>query len=80
MLNLWPSFKNQCIQVFLFALYECSLFNTNLGFTNRLQGFCLTLSRLPTSRRRFFEVVRAIEQEARNSAGIGGEHDIEAVI
>ncbi|WCJ31030.1 hypothetical protein M5689_012547 [Euphorbia peplus] len=36
------------------------------GLSRRLQGFCLTLSRLPTSRRRFFEVVKAIEEEAKN--------------
>lgn len=36
------------------------------------------LSRLPTSRRRFFEVVKAIEQEAINSDGTGDGDDIEA--
>ncbi|KAH9607389.1 hypothetical protein KSS87_013363 [Heliosperma pusillum] len=35
------------------------------GISRRLQGLCLTLSRMPTSRRRFFEVVKKIEQEAR---------------
>ncbi|XP_012079556.1 uncharacterized membrane protein At3g27390 [Jatropha curcas] len=50
------------------------------GMSRRLQGFCLTLSRLPTSRRRFFEVVKAIEQEAKDSNNLGVEDDdIEAV-
>ncbi|KAL9241363.1 hypothetical protein vseg_015483 [Gypsophila vaccaria] len=31
------------------------------GISRRLQGLCLTLSRLPTSRRRFLEVVKNIE-------------------
>ncbi|KAJ7952895.1 Steroid nuclear receptor ligand-binding [Quillaja saponaria] len=50
------------------------------GISRRLQGFCLTLSRLPTSRRRFFEIVKAIEQEAKNSVGIGSRYDIEAAV
>uniref|UniRef100_A0A803KW38 Uncharacterized protein n=1 Tax=Chenopodium quinoa TaxID=63459 RepID=A0A803KW38_CHEQI len=33
------------------------------GISRRLQGLCLTLSRLPTSRRRFYKVVNKIEQE-----------------
>ncbi|KAL6961609.1 hypothetical protein U1Q18_039383 [Sarracenia purpurea var. burkii] len=36
------------------------------GISRRLQGFCLTLSRMPTARRRIFEIVKAIEQEAKN--------------
>ncbi|KAJ8450843.1 hypothetical protein Cgig2_032468 [Carnegiea gigantea] len=32
------------------------------GIGRRLQGFCLTLSRLPTSRRRFIQVVKEIAQ------------------
>ncbi|KAM7510270.1 hypothetical protein LguiB_009145 [Lonicera macranthoides] len=39
------------------------------GISRRLQGFCLNLSRLPTSRRRFYEVLKVIEQEAKNSRG-----------
>lgn len=34
------------------------------GIGRRLQGFCLTLSRLPTSRRRFVQVVKEIAQES----------------
>ncbi|CAM8917401.1 unnamed protein product [Rhodiola kirilowii] len=34
------------------------------GICRRLQGFCLTLSRLPTSRRRFHQMVNEIEREA----------------
>lgn len=45
---------------------------------HRLQGFCLTLSRLPTSRRRFFEVVRVLEEEAKGVGHIGYGYDIEA--
>ncbi|XP_050206264.1 uncharacterized membrane protein At3g27390-like isoform X2 [Mercurialis annua] len=49
------------------------------GLSRRLQGFCLRLSRLPTSRRRFFEVVKAIEQEAKDLNNHGdGDKDIEA--
>ncbi|EEF40053.1 uncharacterized membrane protein At3g27390 [Ricinus communis] len=49
------------------------------GLSRRLQGFCLTLSRLPTSRRRFFEVVKAIEQDAKESNTLGDEDvDLEA--
>lgn len=36
----------------------------------RLQGLCLTLSRLPTSRRRFLEVVKKIEQEVTKHSGV----------
>ncbi|KAF8405104.1 hypothetical protein HHK36_010002 [Tetracentron sinense] len=51
------------------------------GLSRRLQGFCLTLSRLPTSRRRFFEVVEAIELEAKQqSSSFGSGDDIEAAI
>ncbi|PSS30780.1 hypothetical protein CEY00_Acc06065 [Actinidia chinensis var. chinensis] len=50
------------------------------GIARRLQGFCLTLSRMPTSRRRFFEVVKAIEQEEESLGGLrGGNDGIEAV-
>lgn len=35
------------------------------GLSRRLQGFCLTLSRMPTFRRRFHEVVNILVQEAR---------------
>ncbi|XP_030923623.1 uncharacterized membrane protein At3g27390-like [Quercus lobata] len=45
------------------------------GISRRLQGFCLTLSRLPTSRRQFFEVVKAIEHEGKNSIGIESEYE-----
>ncbi|PSR88012.1 hypothetical protein CEY00_Acc31042 [Actinidia chinensis var. chinensis] len=49
------------------------------GIARRLQGFCLTLSRMPTSRRRFFEVVKAIEQEEESLGGLrGGNDGIEA--
>ncbi|CAK7339461.1 unnamed protein product [Dovyalis caffra] len=48
------------------------------GISRRLQGFCLTLSRLPTSRRRFCEVVKAIEQEAKNCSNLSGGDDLEA--
>ncbi|KAH9608404.1 hypothetical protein KSS87_011297 [Heliosperma pusillum] len=34
------------------------------GISRRLQGFCLTLSRLPTSRRRFIQIVREIGNES----------------
>lgn len=48
------------------------------GISRRLQGFCLTISRLPTSRRRFDEVVKAIEQ-SKNLKGLGiADNDIEA--
>ncbi|GFS29962.1 hypothetical protein Acr_00g0009390 [Actinidia rufa] len=45
------------------------------GIARRLQGFCLTLSRMPTSRRRFYEVVKAIEQEEESPGGLGGGND-----
>ncbi|TXG59528.1 hypothetical protein EZV62_014101 [Acer yangbiense] len=49
------------------------------GISRRLQGICLTLSRLPTSRRRFFEVVKAIEDEGNKNFGdLGSRHDTEA--
>lgn len=54
------------------------VFRLNEVLTSRLQGFCLILSRLPTSRRRILEVVKTIEQEARKSMSIGGRYDIEA--
>ncbi|KAJ4714982.1 Steroid nuclear receptor ligand-binding [Melia azedarach] len=48
------------------------------GISRRLQGFCLRLSRLPTSRRRFLEVVKVIEEEANgNFTGLGTGNDIE---
>ncbi|XP_074285841.1 putative membrane protein At3g27390 [Silene latifolia] len=34
------------------------------GISRRLQGFCLTLSRLPTSRRRFIHIVKEIVRES----------------
>ncbi|CAO2828265.1 unnamed protein product [Amaranthus hypochondriacus] len=40
------------------------------GISRRLQGLCLTLSRLPTSRRRFLEVVKKIEQEVTKHSGV----------
>uniref|UniRef100_A0A5B7AZA2 Uncharacterized protein n=2 Tax=Davidia involucrata TaxID=16924 RepID=A0A5B7AZA2_DAVIN len=46
------------------------------GIGRRLQGFCLTFSRLPTSRRRFDEVVKELEEEAKwqsNSSGAGSD-------
>ncbi|XP_057465720.1 uncharacterized membrane protein At3g27390-like [Actinidia eriantha] len=46
------------------------------GLCRRLQGFCLTLSRLPTSRRRICEVVKVLEKEAKrlsNSFSIDGD-------
>ncbi|KAL1824353.1 hypothetical protein ACET3Z_011131 [Daucus carota] len=48
------------------------------GISRRLQGFCLTISRLPTSRRRFDEVVKAIEQ-SKHTEGYGvADNDVEA--
>ncbi|KAL5752820.1 hypothetical protein ACOSP7_023010 [Xanthoceras sorbifolium] len=48
------------------------------GISRRLQGFCLTLSRLPTSRRRFYEVVKDIEEEGHKNFGeLGSRHDTE---
>lgn len=38
------------------------------GISRRLQGFCLTLSRLPTFRRRFYAVVNALLDEANNQS------------
>ncbi|GMP38125.1 hypothetical protein CsSME_00009496 [Camellia sinensis var. sinensis] len=35
------------------------------GLSRRLQGFCLTVSRLPTCRRRFSEVVKELEHESK---------------
>ncbi|XP_059647738.1 uncharacterized membrane protein At3g27390-like isoform X2 [Cornus florida] len=46
------------------------------GIGRRLQGFCLTLSRLPTSRRRFYVVAKELEEEAKrqsNSWGAGSD-------
>ncbi|CAK9141139.1 unnamed protein product [Ilex paraguariensis] len=43
------------------------------GMSRRLQGFCLMLSRLPTSRRRFYEVVKVMERLAKNSEEPGVE-------
>ncbi|CAK9166399.1 unnamed protein product [Ilex paraguariensis] len=43
------------------------------GMSRRLQGFCLMLSRLPTSRRRFYEVVKVMEHLAKNSEEPGVE-------
>ncbi|KAF9619772.1 hypothetical protein IFM89_009294 [Coptis chinensis] len=34
------------------------------AISRRLQAFCLTLSRLPTFRRRYIEVVKALVEEA----------------
>ncbi|XP_022158228.1 uncharacterized membrane protein At3g27390-like isoform X2 [Momordica charantia] len=48
------------------------------GIGRRLQGFCLTLSRLPTSRRRFFEVLGVLEQEAKGASHVGNRYDVEA--
>ncbi|KAK7846122.1 putative membrane protein [Quercus suber] len=45
------------------------------AISRRFQGFCLTLSRLPTSRRQFFEVVKAIEHKGKNSIGIESEYE-----
>lgn len=47
------------------------------GISRRLQGLCLTLSRLPTSRRRFLEVVKKIKQQV---MGITNVADIEAAL
>ncbi|KAL8124820.1 putative membrane protein At3g27390 isoform X1 [Apium graveolens] len=48
------------------------------GLSRRLRGFCLTISRLPTSYRKFDEVVKAIEQ-SKQTEGYGVEdNDIEA--
>lgn len=44
------------------------------GISRRLQSFCLTLSRLPTSRRRFNEVVKVIELDAHHFKGVR-DHD-----
>ncbi|OVA15440.1 hypothetical protein BVC80_1229g13 [Macleaya cordata] len=51
------------------------------GIIRRLHGFCLTLSRLPTFRRRFCVVVNALIQEAKQqSSGYGSENVIETVV
>ncbi|XP_034681293.1 uncharacterized membrane protein At3g27390-like isoform X3 [Vitis riparia] len=51
------------------------------GISRRLQGFCLTLSRLPTSRRWFDGVVKEIEQEARRGLdGFDALDDLTAVV
>ncbi|KAL6347915.1 hypothetical protein AAG906_037644 [Vitis piasezkii] len=51
------------------------------GISRRLQGFCLTLSRLPTSRRWFDGVVKEIEQEARRGLdGLDALDDLTAVV
>ncbi|KAI3915389.1 hypothetical protein MKW92_044317 [Papaver armeniacum] len=51
------------------------------GITRRLHGFCLTLSRLPTFRRRFCEVVNTLDQEAkRQFSGYGSESFIESTV
>lgn len=48
------------------------------GLSRRLRGFCLTISRLPTSHRKFDEVVKAIEQ-SKQTEGYGvADNDIEA--
>lgn len=53
----------------------------HLLLPNRLQGFCLTLSRLPTSRRWFDGVVKEIEQEARQGLdGFDALDDLTAVV
>ncbi|KAF8410598.1 hypothetical protein HHK36_003130 [Tetracentron sinense] len=44
-----------------------------LGISRRLQGFCLTLSRLPTFRRRFHDVVKALVQEAKQRSNEYGD-------
>ncbi|XP_057964203.1 uncharacterized membrane protein At3g27390-like [Malania oleifera] len=51
------------------------------GIGRRLQGFCLTLSRLPTSRRRFFEILKEMQEEARQqSYGFGAGDDLGAAV
>lgn len=45
------------------------------GISRRLQGLCLTLSRLPTSRRRFHDVVKEIEQEGKRKSTHSGAGD-----
>ncbi|KAK6946176.1 hypothetical protein RJ641_013720 [Dillenia turbinata] len=49
------------------------------GICRRLLGFCLTLSRLPTSHRRFHVVVREIEQEAKHLSADNGADVSETV-
>ncbi|KAF5187984.1 transmembrane protein [Thalictrum thalictroides] len=47
------------------------------GISRRLHGFCLTISRLPTFRRRFCEVVKALLQEGQqHSSGYGSDNQI----
>ncbi|KAK2981016.1 hypothetical protein RJ640_012175 [Escallonia rubra] len=86
-LDAWKQSKNKIINIGVpaYAFLECFLYSIksdSTGFIMRkLQGFCLTISRLPTSRRRFFDVVKLIEQEANDSEGLAGlGDDIEAAI
>lgn len=72
------------VHIFCFTLLDLIYFADSafskliLYIEIRLQGFCLTLSRLPTSRRRFFEVVKAIEQYSKDLSSLaGGNNDIE---
>ncbi|XP_077233168.1 putative membrane protein At3g27390 isoform X1 [Tasmannia lanceolata] len=48
------------------------------GLSRRLQGFGLTLSRLPTFHRRFHEVVKALLQEAQQ--GSKGNRNIDGIV
>ncbi|KAF6160592.1 hypothetical protein GIB67_019532 [Kingdonia uniflora] len=53
------------------------------GISRRLHGFCLTLSRLPTFRRRFNKVVKALMKEAMQQSsgyGYGSESSIETLV
>ncbi|KAK3011722.1 hypothetical protein RJ639_012285 [Escallonia herrerae] len=86
-LDAWKQSKNKIINIGVpaYAFLECFLYSIKSGSTGfimrKLQGFCLTISRLPTSRRRFFDAVKLIEQEANDSEGLAGlGNDIEAAI
>ncbi|KAJ4978146.1 hypothetical protein NE237_008926 [Protea cynaroides] len=55
------------------------------AISRRLHGLCLTISRLPTFRRRYHDVVKALVLEAKRSAKLtqdlaGSNEDIEAVL
>ncbi|KAF9603478.1 hypothetical protein IFM89_036751 [Coptis chinensis] len=50
------------------------------GISRRLHGFCVTVSRLPTFRRRFCEVINVLLREAKHqSSGYGSDSEIEDV-
>lgn len=49
------------------------------GLSRRLHGFSLTLSRMPTFRRRFEEVVKVLLQEARKTLELGENSNAQAI-